>query len=363
MGMSEKVLKIHGKAEMMTPKERWLAVVNREKPDRVPMYYRATEVATEKLLKHMGCQNTNEMFEQLHIDRMVGVGPRYVGPPPPPGEDIYGRRYQTVEYEGGTYRECASHPLADYETVTEIERNYTWPSPDWYDFSDIPKRVEGVEDRVISGGGSEPFLIYKNLRGDIQAFIDLIENPDIVHYCLEKLYGLCYENTRRIYEQIPGKVMVTSVAEDMGSQESLLYSREHLQEFFFPYMKRMMDLAHEAGALVNTHSDGAIQEILSDLIDMGADIVNPVQWRCKGMDREALNRNFGDKLVFEGAMDNQYTLPFGTVEEVRQEVRDNIRILGDGGGYILAPCHNIQVVGPAENVVAMYETGYEEGWI
>lgn len=347
--------------ETMTPKERWLAVVHREKPDRIPMYYRATGEATEKLLKYIGCRSTEELFERLHIDRTFGVGSRYVGPPMASGEDLYGRRYENVRYEGGTYRECVYHPLAVYETVEEIERNYTWPSADWFDYSDIPRQIEGVEDRVISGGGSEPFLIYKQLRGDEQAFVDLVLHPDIVHYCMEKLYGLRYENTRRIYEQIPGKVMVTSVAEDMGAQERLLYSREHLREFFFPYMKRMMDLAHEAGALVDTHSDGAVQEIIPDLLEMGMDILNPVQWRCKGMDREALKRDFGDKLIFEGAMDNQYTLPFGTVEEVRQEVRDNIRILGAKGGYILTPCHNIQVVGPPENVVAMYETGYEEG--
>ena len=192
--------------------------------------------------------------------------------------------------------------------------------------------------------------------------MDLVEHADIVHYCLDRLYGFCYENTRRIYEAIPGKVTVTSVAEDMGAQDRLLYSRAHLEEFFFPYIKRMMDLAHEAGAYVDTHSDGAVREIIPGLLDMGMDILNPVQWRCADMEREPLKRDFGDRLVFEGAMDNQHTLPFGTVEEVRQEVRDNIRILGEGGGFILTPCHNIQVVGPAENVVAMYETAYEEGW-
>lgn len=349
--------------ETMTPRERWLAVVNREKPDRIPMYYRATGEATDKLVKYLGCQNTNEMLQQLHIDRTSGARPRYVGPTIPQGSDMYCRQFGTVHYEGGTYNECVGHPLADYETVKEIEDNYTWPSADWFDYSDIPKQVEGVEDRVISGGGSEPFLIYKHLRGEQNGAMDLLLHPDIVHYCMGKLYDFCYENTRRIYEQIPGKVMVTSVAEDMGSQKSLIYSRKHLQEFLFPHMKRMMDLAHDAGALVDTHSDGAIREIIPDLIDMGGDIINPVQWRCEGMEREALKRDFGDKLIFEGAMDNQYTLPFGTVEEVRQEVRDNIRILGRGGGYILGPCHNIQVVGPPENAVAMYQTAYEEGWM
>jgi Uroporphyrinogen-III decarboxylase len=214
----------------------------------------------------------------------------------------------------------------------------------------------------VQGGGSEPFLQYKLLRGEEQAFIDLVENPDIVHYCLDRLFDLAYQTTLRIFETIPGAVLITYVAEDLGGQEGLMYSPGQIREFLLPRMKRMMDLTREHGSFVFHHSDGAIREILPDLIEAGIQVLNPVQWRCRGMDREGLKRDFGDRLVFHGAVDNQQTLPFGTVEDVRQEVLDNLRILGEGGGYILAPCHNIQAVGPPENVVAMYETGYEYGW-
>ena len=98
------------------------------------------------------------------------------------------------------------------------------------------------------------------------------------------------------------------------------------------------------------------------MIEAGIDLLNPIQWRCRGMEREQLKANFGDQIVFHGAVDNQYTLPFGTPEQVRQEVADNLRILGAGGGYILSPCHNIQPVTPPDNVLAMYEAGYELGW-
>jgi uroporphyrinogen decarboxylase len=97
------------------------------------------------------------------------------------------------------------------------------------------------------------------------------------------------------------------------------------------------------------------------MIEAGIDVLNPVQWRCKGMDREGLKRDFGDRLVFHGGVDNQYTLARGSVDEVRQEVEDNLRILGARGGYIVAPCHNIQAVSPPENVQAMYETAFELG--
>ncbi len=142
-----------------------------------------------------------------------------------------------------------------------------------------------------------------------------------------------------------------------------MLSPDQIHTFLLPRMKRIIDLAHEGGAFVFHHNDGAVRAILPDMIALGIDVLNPVQWRCKGMEREGLKRDFGDQLVFHGAMDNQYTLPFGTVDEVRQEVLDNLRLLGAGGGYILAPCHNIQANTPVENIVAMYETCYEHGWM
>jgi uroporphyrinogen decarboxylase len=184
----------------------------------------------------------------------------------------------------------------------------------------------------------------------------------MVHYCLGKLFDLAYENTRRIFEQIPGQVLLTYVAEDMGDQNNLMFAPKQIHEFLLPGMNRMINLTHEAGAFAFHHNDGNCRRILPDLIAAGIDLLNPIQWRAKGMDREGLKRDFGKQIVFHGAVDNQHTLPFGTAAEVRQEVLDNLRILGAGGGYILAPCHNIQAITPPENVVAMYETGYENGW-
>ena len=348
--------------ETMTPRERWLAVLNREKPDRVPMDYWATSEATEKLMRYLSCASEEQLYKRLHIDCPVSVSPIYVGPPIADDHDVFGIHYKSVDYGTGAYQERVYSPLAEYQTREEIERNYSWPSPDWWDYSTISDQIAGKQDYPIRGGGSEPLLTYKELRGAEQAYMDLVLNPDLAHYCLDKLFDLCYENTLRIYEQIPGQVMITYVAEDMGSQEGLLFSRDQIREFLLPRMKRTMDLAHEARAYVFHHSDGAVREIIPDMIEAGIDVLNPIQWRCKGMEREGLKRDFGDKVIFHGAMDNQYTLAFGSVAEVRQEVLDNLQILGDGGGYILAPCHNIQPISPPENIVAMYETGYEYGW-
>src|SRR5689334_23307550 len=315
--------------ESVTPRERWLAVLQRKPPDRVPMDYWATAEATQKLMQHLGCAHPQALFERLHIDAVVSVSPRYVGPPVPAGEDLFGCRFQNIDYGSGASAECVFHPLAGYDSVEAIQSSYPWPSPDWYAYSGIPQQIAGKQDYPIRGGGSEPFLIYKNLRGQEQAFMDLILYPEIGHYCLDRLFDLAYENTRRIYEQIPGQVMISYVAEDLGSQERLMFSPAQIHEFLLPRMKRMIDLAHQAGAFVFHHSDGAIRPILPDLIKAGIDVLNPIQWRCNGMEREALKRDFGDQVILHGGVDNQYTLAFGSVAEVRREVEDNLRILGE----------------------------------
>ncbi|MBM3310417.1 MAG: uroporphyrinogen-III decarboxylase-like protein [Candidatus Aminicenantes bacterium] len=345
----------------MTPLERWRAVLRREKPDRVPMDFWSTDEFAETLMGHLGCPTKEEALRTLGVDFVVKVKPVYAGPPLPRGMDVFGCRQRMVDYGSGAYEECVSHPLAAFASVDEIERRYGWPSPDWWDYRTVPEQAKGFEDHPIRGGGSEPFLIYKDLRGDEQAYVDLVENPEIVRYCLSKLFDLAYENTVRIYERLPGRVTLTYVAEDLGGQTDLMISVRHVRDFLLPGMKRIIGLAKEAGAYVFHHNDGNCRRVIPDMIEAGIDLLNPIQWRCPGMEREGLKRDFGDKLVFHGAMDNQQTLPFGTPEEVRAEVRDNLRILGEGGGYILAPCHNIQPLTPVENVVAMYETCLVEG--
>ena len=126
-------------------------------------------------------------------------------------------------------------------------------------------------------------------------------------------------------------------------------------------MARLIAMVHDHGARVFHHDDGAIRPLLPDLIGTGIDLLNPVQWRCRGMEREALERDFGATVVFHGGIDNQWTLPFGTPADVRREVRDNIAAFRGGRGYIVAPCHNIQPNTPTGNIVAIYEAAAEYG--
>lgn len=350
------------KKETMTQQERWLAVVERKTPDRIATDYWATEEATKKLLEYLDC-DFDAMIERLHIDLPLSVGGKYTGADPPEGFDRWGIEHRIVRNETGAYWEAVNAPLAEFKTVEEIEANYKWQNVDEWDYSHLQKQLAGQEHRVVKGGGHEPFLRYKLLRGDEQAYMDLALNPEIAHYCLDKISDFFYQHSLRLFEAIPGRIDFSYVSEDLGAQSSLLCSPEHIREFIFPNMKHMAELVRQNDSWVFHHDDGAIREVIPELIDLvGIQILNPIQWRLPGMDREGLKKDFGDKLIFHGAMDNQYTMPFGTVDDVRQEAEENIRILGGGGGYIFGPCHNLQANTPPENIVAMYDTAYEIGW-
>ena len=136
----------------MTPKERWLAVLAGQVPDRVPVDYWGTNEATRAVVRHLGLRNRWQMFERLHIDKVVSVSPEYVGPPLPRATDMYGRRYRNISYGSGRYRECIHYPLAEYETIEEIEANYVWPTADWFDYSTLPQQVRRSQAR-LSGTG------------------------------------------------------------------------------------------------------------------------------------------------------------------------------------------------------------------
>jgi uroporphyrinogen decarboxylase len=347
----------------MTARERWLAVIRHEKPDRIPMDYAGTPELTQKMMAVMNIPSPQALYARLHIDYPVGIGPAYCGPAIPPGADMWGQRFQYMDYGDGVYEESIYHPLAQYTTIDEIEDKYTWPSPDWYDYAVIPAQIAGNEDHPILYGMAGVYTLYTRLRGLEQAFIDFAEDHELVQYCIDKMIGIHYEMAGRTFESAKGKIDIGTIANDMGSQIDLLFSPATMRKLFLPGIRCLAELAHQNGADVYLHSDGAIRKALPDLIEAGVEILDPVQWRCAGMDREGLKRDFGDRLVFHGAVDNQYTLFLGSPAEVRQEVKDNIEILGAGGGYILAPCHALQTVSPAENVIAMYEAGYEYGAI
>jgi uroporphyrinogen decarboxylase len=180
--------------------------------------------------------------------------------------------------------------------------------------------------------------------------------PALAEAALERIYVIHERLIRRVLETVGSRIDFVYVAEDLGTQDSLLMSPAAFRRFLKPRMAGIIDMVHSYGVKVFHHDDGACRQLLPELIDMGIDVLNPIQWRCRGMDREGLARDFGGRLVFHGGVDNQQTLPFGTPEDVRREVQENVRIFRKCRGYVVAPCHNIQANTPTANVLAMYES-------
>ncbi|MFH1022205.1 MAG: uroporphyrinogen decarboxylase family protein [Planctomycetota bacterium] len=345
----------------MTSRERWRACLDGRRPDRVPTDFWGTEEVLERLRKDLGVQSDIEIFDRLGIDRPFGVGARRKvnHHPADPEADIWGIRYRRVDYGSGSYNEGVTQPLAGAETPSDI-KSFQWPDPADCTVDHIPGELARAEGRWVSAGGYEPFLLYGRMRGLEKSFEDLMERPELAEAILVRIFEYHYAVNRKVFEAGAGRIDMTCVAEDLGSQESLLMSPALYRKFLKERQRAMIQLAKKFGMRVLYHSDGAVRPLIPDLIEIGIDILNPLQWRCPGMELDGLARDFGGAIAFHGGVDNQKTLPFGTPADVREEVRRNLSIFR-GRRYILAPCHNIQPVTPTENILALYAAAGEFG--
>lgn len=214
-------------------------------------------------------------------------------------------------------------------------------------------------DRAVVAAMGPPYELFFGLgTGDFQAWmITLATEPDYVAALGDRLVEAWLENLRRFTAAVGDRVDVLQFNDDLGTQDAPFLSVRMFRERIMPHYKRGLDWVHQNTKMkVFMHNDGAIFTFLPTLIEMGVDILNPVQTTAKGMDPVKLKQEFGDRICFWGAAcDCQHTLAFGTPEQVTAEVRETLRILAPGGGYVLASVHNIQAAVPPENVLAMFD--------
>jgi len=347
----------------LTPRQRWLTLLDGRRADRIPTDYQSTAAVTARLLRELGCPDEDALWRKLHVDRRKELAPRWKldHHRDDPQADAWGVRFRQVDYGPGVYDEPVHHPLAGAESVDQVHAHH-WPDPDDFDYTPITRAVEEDDGTYpIHAGCYEPFLLYGYMRGLQTAFEDLALRPDVADAVLGHIFDFCCEHNRRIFEAGRERIDTTYVAEDLGSQTGPLMSLAMYRRFLLPGQIKMADLARSHGIHVMYHTDGAARMFLPDLIDrVGIEVLNPIQWRCPGMEREGLVRDFGERIIFHGSIDNQQTLAFGTVDDVVDEVRRSVDIYR-GARWICAPCHNLQPITPTENIVAMYETVYELG--
>ena len=271
--------------------------------------------------------------------------------------EIWGRHTRIVENPTGAYEELVSFPLQSAASVEDL-KPYPWPEPDWWDFSALPellRQLDAHEQYHIRFRIGSVFEVAWQLRGMQEFLMDMAVEPDIPHYIMDRLTDVYVENTRRVLDLAGDRLDMMYFYDDVATQKSLMVSKDMWHEFIRPCHVRLIEVARAYGKPVMYHSDGAIYSLIPDLIDMGIGVLNPIQTDAKGMDPNRLKQEFGEKLAFHGGINITQTLPHGTPDEVRAEVRERVRVLGEDGGYILCSSHHIQSDTPLENVLAMYD--------
>jgi len=379
-----------GMVSGLSHRERVRIALNHQEPDRVPTDLGSTGCSTltveayRRLRAHLGMAPKEpfiisraaqivvpheEVMQLLDVD-LRGI---YYRPPRldktkelGDGRIINEWGVTLCKPAGGLYYDIVDNPLKE-ATIGDLE-GYHWPDP-----SD-PGRFEGLEeeaeylyrntDYALVGPGCETGLFEDAwaLRGFENFLADLILNPDFVHALLRHVLEIRKAMMGR-YLKLVGKYLdVVYIADDVTMQTGPFMSPETYRRLIRPYQKEFLQFTKErTQAKLFYHCCGNVVPLLEDFIEMGADIINPVQVSAREMDTKVLKERFGDRASFWGAVDTQHVLPHGLVEEVEAEVRQRIHDLGPGGGFVLAAVHNIQPDVSPQNIIAVAEAARKFG--
>ncbi len=375
----------------MTARERVLAALDHREPDRVPRDLGGTTTgimagAYRGLLDYFGLDeevvisDTKQRLARPSeaVLARLGIDTRYVFPGHSHShrdeirEDETGYTYvdtwgitMFMPKEHGLYYDMVAHPLADLDA--EDLRHYDWP-----DMRD-PGYTDGLAERARRMREETDFALVTRiwgsmferawyLRGFENFLRDLVTNERFVNALLDRLLELNMEFFEEYLGAVGPYVDVVPCGDDLGTQTGPLISPALYRKYLKPRQRELFASVKErTDARLFLHTCGGVYDVIPDLIEVGVDILNPVQVSAAGMDTGRLKREFGDQLCFWGAVDTQHVLPFGTPEEVREEARRRVQELGTAGGYVLGAVHNIQSGVPPQNIVAMYEVAEEGG--
>ena len=343
----------------MNSKERFSSALQYKGFDRPPTTFYATPEIGRDLMDYFKVDN----YEQLQLrlgDDFRKVEPKYTGPELKTFEDgswegWWGERYNNVSFGHGTYPEAVYLPFKDVTEVEEL-KNFHFPSPDWFDYSNIKNDCEKHGEYVVSTGsaGVPDFMNgIARCRGVEQVLIDIGMEDPVYLALMKQRFEFFYEKYKRVLEAGDGLIDVLCLGEDYGNQNGLMISPVKFEKLFAPYMEKMFDLAHRYGAKTMMHCCGSCRDLIPRFIELGLDILEVVQVDAAKMDITELHKEFYGKIAFCGSISVQSTLPFGKEEDVIREVELRKKLF-EKGGMIIAPTHAIQFGTPEENILAMY---------
>ena len=351
----------------MTSRERVLTALAHQPTDRVPRLLYEEVIgytpAIEKLLRERCAPKTPQEFFDMDITRVTfepTALPRsrfaeWLGPT----ADEALASGQVDEWGVWRRRGDFHHfvemvpPLRGIQDFQRIEQ-YPWPDLDQpCRFRDVRQRVAQLHAQglAVAAYAGSVFERSWSLRGMEDLMTDMLTAPDLAHHLFERTAGF-QRYAAGQFARAGADIIITG--DDVAGQKSLLMSLETWRQFLKPHLAATVQAVKQANpaAFVFYHSDGNVEALIPDLIEVGIDILNPVQPEC--LDPAAIKRKFGDRLSFWGTVSVQRTMPFGTPEEVRAEVRARIRDMGRGGGFILSPAHVLGPEVPWENIVAFF---------
>ncbi|MCP4710900.1 MAG: hypothetical protein GY869_19940 [Planctomycetes bacterium] len=276
--------------------------------------------------------------------------------------DIWGVRYKQI----GPFVNAVGHPLQDVKTVRDVEA-FDWPTAtDLYTAAGLAEKAKDMYDNfdyalVARNPLSEGFLDRPcHMMGMTEFFISLRKKPDIAHCIIEHLLEIYMGVYSLFLDAVGPYVQMVEAADDLGHQEDLIISPKMYREFIKPAEKELYALIHEKAprAKLFHHTDGAVFDILPDLIEVGVDVLNPVQTSARNMEAFNLKEKFGQSLIFHGSI--EHLEDDVTANEVAAEVKKRIDAFAPGGGYVLSCCNHMIDVEP-KNIVTMFGTAREFG--
>ena len=368
----------------MNHRERVLAALNHELPDRTPIDFGGGTVTTiyytayERLRQHLGIEAEayqlnpkkqsrtvipeEAVLERFDIDTRCLLLGGYEGGGREIDEDTL------IDEWGTTWSKTGTHPYINTDgpfygrdaDIADLEA-HDWPDPDNHGYyAGLAERAEalrkGTDYAIILSLPTGIIHQCQFMRGWDKWLMDLQRNPEYACRMMDIITDHFFCIIKNALKVVGDNVDIVFAGDDMGTQQSTLFSPEVYRRLIKPRHKLLFDVIKAKPDLkMALHSCGSISSLLEDLIEMGVDAINPVQINAANMEPERLKEEFGDRLTFWGGIDTQKVLPFGSPGEVRREVRRIIDILGRNGGYVLNSVHNIQSDVPPENVVAMFD--------
>lgn len=347
---------------VMTPRERVMRAVGREETDRVPLFYRDVPEVDARLRRDLGLATRDDLLEYFGVD-FRWVDPAYIGPPleDPATEhrrDIWGVEYRYVRAGHGGHWEPVAFPLESVEDPAALD-DYPWPDVGWFDFTVLDAQFRRYRDyaTMTAPGVASPGVLttIQSLLGMERTLTDMLLNPEFFHALSDRVMAFTTEYLRRFYDVAGDRLDFFRIGEDYGTQRGLLFGIPQWREFIRPTLLEMSGMAKAHGSLYYQHTCGSVRDLIPDLIEVGVDVLDPLQVTAAGMVPAELKAEFGNRICFSGGVDEQVLLPRGSPDEVARAVRELIGVMAPGGGFFLGSTHNFQADIPTANIVAMYE--------